>query len=135
MTIDRIIEKQRPARILLVEDNTGDVILTKRAFKQARIANDLTLARTAEEALAILRKEGEYASRAKPDLILLDLNLPGMHGKELLEIIKSDGHLKRIPVIILSSSRANQDVVQSYELNASGYIIKPVNISEFEEVG
>ena len=134
MTADTLAEKHRPARILLVEDNKGDVLLTKRAFKEGRFANEIIVARTGEEALMHLRKEGEYSGSKAPDIILLDLNLPQMSGQDVLKIIKDDPQLKHIPVVILSSSKANQDVVKSYSLHANGYIVKPVSLESFTEV-
>lgn len=134
MTADTILNKQRPAEVLLIEDNKGDVILTRRAFKEARILNNVMVAGTGEEALAILNKEENYANNSLPDLILLDLNLPKMDGKEVLQIIKSDPRTKHIPVIILSSSRAEGDVAKSYNLHANGYIVKPVSLHNFNEI-
>lgn len=133
MSINTLVNKQRSAQILLVEDNRGDVLLTRRAFKDAKIDNQLTVASTGEEALAILRKEGVHADSRMPDIILLDINLPQMSGKEVLREIKQDDKLKRIPVIVLSSSRAESDVIKSYELHANGYITKPVKLNELSE--
>lgn len=134
MTIETIANKHRTAQILLVEDNNGDVMLTRRAFNEAKIANEITVATSGEQALAMLRKEGIFADIATPDLILLDLNLPKMHGQEVLNFIKSGSELKHIPVVVLSSSRAEQDVVRSYNLHANGYVVKPVNLEKFREV-
>ena len=132
--INLLIREGRPAEILLVEDNRGDAILAGRAFKEARIANNLTVADTGEAALAILRGEGEAVGCRLPDIILLDLNLPRMNGHEVLKTIKSDDALKHIPVIILSSSNAGQDVTASYAQYASGYIMKPVDLEKFRDV-
>lgn len=134
MSTDILINKQRPANILLVEDNYGDVILTRRAFQEAKIVNKLYVASTGEEAVSMLRKEDEWKDFNLPDLILLDLNLPQMHGQEVLEIIKKEQSLKHIPVIILSSSRADNDVVKSYNLHANGYVVKPVSLDNFHDV-
>lgn len=134
MTIDSTINKQRPAQVLLVEDNHGDVLLTKRAFQESKIANNLTVATSGEQALSVLRKEGEYSTAITPDLVLLDLNLPQLSGQEVLEAIKSDNKLRHIPIIVLSSSKADQDVVKSYNLHANGYVIKPVSLEKFHEV-
>ncbi len=134
MTTDIIANKQRPAQVLLVEDNHGDVLLTKRAFKESKIANDVTVAMSGEQAIAILRKEGEYSQVTTPDMILLDLNLPQMSGQDVLKIIKEDPNFRHIPVIILSSSKAEQDVVKSYNLHANGYVIKPISLEEFNKV-
>lgn len=134
MTINTAFDKHRPAQVLLIEDNIGDALLTRRAFKSAKIVNLITVAKSGEEALSILLKEGEYASASTPDLILLDLNLPQMSGQEVLDFIKNNEKLKHIPVIVLSSSKAEQDVIKSYHLHASGYIIKPINLESFTEV-
>ncbi len=134
MTIASTIDKQRPAQVLLVEDNIGDALLTKRAFKSAKIANELTVAKSGEEAVSILLKEGDYAAASTPDLILLDLNLPQLSGQEVLDFIKNNDNLKHIPVIMLSSSKAEQDVIKSYNLHANGYIVKPISIDNFTEV-
>jgi two-component system, chemotaxis family, response regulator Rcp1 len=132
--INLLIREGRPAEILLVEDNRGDAILAGRAFKEARIANNLTVADTGEAALSILRGEGDWSGRRLPDIVLLDLNLPRMNGLEVLKIIKSDEALKHIPVIVLSSSSASQDVSTSYAQYASGYIMKPVDLDKFRDV-
>lgn len=116
----------RPAELLLVEDNFGDVILTKEAFRGGKIANNLTVAVDGEEAVSMLRKEEGYADCATPDLILLDLNLPRLDGREVLRTVKSDPALRTIPVIVLTSSAAEADILRSYELMANGYIVKPV---------
>ena len=117
-----------------MEDNIGDAMLTKRAFKNAKIANELTVAKSGEEAVAILLKEGDYATASTPDLILLDLNLPQMSGKSVLDYIKNSENLKHIPVIVLSSSKAEQDVIQSYNLHANGYVVKPISIDNFADI-
>ena len=123
--------RSEPAQILLVEDNPGDVRLTKEAFKQGRIENDLHVVSDGIEALAFLSQEVEYADAPRPDLILLDLNLPGKGGEEVLEELKEDPVLRSIPVIVLTSSRAEEDVVKSYELHANAYLTKPVDPDEF----
>jgi two-component system, chemotaxis family, response regulator Rcp1 len=134
MRVDTIQHKGRPAEILLVEDNPGDVILTRKAFEQAKIANNITIAKNGEEAMQLLRREGSYADAPVPDLILLDLNLPKKSGKDVLKEIKSDDVLKHIPVVVLTSSRAELDIVKSYGLHANSYIIKPVNLEKFGEI-
>lgn len=134
MTIASTIDKHRPAQVLLVEDNVGDAMLTRRAFKSAKIGNQLTIAKSGEEALAILLKQGEYAEALMPDLILLDLNLPQMSGQDVLNFIKNEEQLKHIPVIVLSSSKAEQDVIKSYNLHANGYVVKPISVDNFSEV-
>ncbi|RZH66363.1 response regulator [Natrinema altunense] len=125
--------RAEPAQILLVEDNPGDVRLTKEAFKQGRIENDLYVVSDGTEALDFLGRQGPYADVPRPDLILLDLNLPGKDGEEVLEELKADPALRSIPVIVLTSSRAEEDVVKSYELHANAYLTKPVDPDEFIE--
>ncbi|HTM81852.1 response regulator [Asticcacaulis sp.] len=129
-----LIREGRAAEIMLVEDNRGDAMLAARAFRQAEIENNLTVAETGEKALAMLRREGEYASMRLPDLILLDLNLPMMSGKDVLTAIKGDDALRHIPVIILSSSSAAPDISGSYGLHANAYIVKPLNLENFSDV-
>jgi CheY-like chemotaxis protein len=124
----------RPAELLLVEDNYGDVLLTREAFCSARLSNNLAVASDGEEALAMLRREGGFADQPRPDLILLDLNLPRLDGREVLRAIKNDPELSRIPVIVLTSSNADIDILKSYELQANGYIVKPVTFERLQEV-
>ncbi len=121
----------RPIEILLVEDNPGDVRLTIEALREGKVRNNLNVAGDGVEAMAFLRREGKYASSPRPDLILLDLNLPKMDGREVLSEIKSDGTLRPIPVVILTTSRAEQDVLRSYDLHANCYITKPVDLDQF----
>jgi chemotaxis family two-component system response regulator Rcp1 len=121
----------RPVEILLVEDNPGDVRLTIEGLKEGKVRNNLHVARDGVEAMAFLRREGEYASSVRPDLILLDLNLPRVDGREVLSTIKSDAGLRTIPVVVLTTSRAEQDVLRSYELQANCYITKPVDLEQF----
>ena len=120
-----------PIDILLVEDNPGDVRLTQEAFKQAQINNELHVVTDGEEALEYLFRRGEHDEAVRPDLVLLDLNLPKVDGLEVLEEIKSDPDLKRIPVIVLTSSATETDVVRSYELRTNAYLTKPVDPAEF----
>ena len=117
--------------ILLVEDNPGDVRLTIEGLKEGKVRNKLHVARDGVEALAFLRQEGEFADAVRPDLILLDLNLPRKDGREVLADIKADPDLKTIPVVVLTTSRADQDVLQSYQLQANCYITKPVDLEQF----
>lgn len=124
----------RPIEILLVEDNAGDVRLTVEAFKEGKVRNNLTVARDGVEALRLLRREGEFADAVRPDLILLDLNLPRKDGRELLSDIKNDEALKRIPVVILTTSRSEEDVLRTYNLHANCYITKPVELDQFISV-
>ncbi len=129
-----LIREGRAAEILLVEDNRGDAMLASRAFKTARIDNHLIVAETGEKALSVLRKEGDYADTKTPDLILLDLNLPKMSGRQVLAAIKGDDRLKHIPVIVLSSSEAETDVSGSYDGHANAYIVKPIDLAKFRDV-
>ena len=121
----------RPIEVLLVEDNPGDVRLTKEALKEGKVRNNLNVAVDGVEALAYLRREGKYAGSVRPDLILLDLNLPRMDGREVLEVIKADPALRNIPVVVLTSSQAEQDIVRAYDLHANCYITKPVDLDQF----
>jgi len=116
---------------LLVEDNPGDVRLTKEALKEGKVMNVLNTVGDGEEALAYLRRQGVYTQATRPDLILLDLNLPRKSGREVLAEIKDDPDLKRIPVVILTISEAEQDIIKSYNLHANCYITKPVNLEQF----
>ena len=122
---------QRPILILLVEDNEGDVRLTREAFKEGRVANRLEVVSDGVEALRYLRREGPHAEALRPDLILLDLNLPKMDGREVLEKIKTDPQLKRTPVVVLTTSSAEDDIVRTYDLHANCYITKPVDFENF----
>jgi two-component system, chemotaxis family, response regulator Rcp1 len=124
----------RPIEILLVEDNPGDVVLTREALRDGKIHIHLDVVTDGEQALARLRRQGTFASAARPDLILLDLNLPRLSGREVLAAVKADEHLRRIPVVVLTSSQAEQDIVASYDLNANCYISKPVDLDQFIRV-
>jgi two-component system, chemotaxis family, response regulator Rcp1 len=117
--------------ILLVEDNPGDVRLTREALRDGKIVNNLHVAEDGVDALAFLRREGKYHNAIRPELILLDLNLPKKDGREVLAEIKADKDLKRIPVVVLTSSEAEQDIVRSYNLHANCYITKPVDLDQF----
>lgn len=134
MTNATIEARGRPAELLLVEDNRGDVLLAREAFRRAKIANNLAVAGDGEQALKMLLREDAYADQARPDLILLDLNLPRMSGREVLLAIRADPNLRRIPVIVLTSSNDDSDLVKSYELNANGYIVKPVDFDRLREI-
>jgi len=125
------LNQDRAVEILLVEDNPGDVRLTQEVFKEGKIRNQLSVVWNGEEALAYLRKEGRFASASRPDMILLDLNLPRKGGREVLAEIKSDPKLKCIPVVILTTSEAEQDIVESYNQHANCYIVKPVDLDQF----
>ncbi len=120
-----------PVEILLVEDNAGDVRLTKEALKEGKVYNNLHWAKDGVEALEFLRREGKHAKAPHPDIILLDLNLPKKDGREVLSEIKSDDQLKHIPVVILTTSKAEEDVLRSYKLHANCYITKPVDLGKF----
>ncbi len=120
--------------ILLVEDNPADVRLTIEALKEGKMKNRLSVARDGLDALAFLRREGAYADAPRPDLVLLDLNLPRMDGRELLAIIKRDEALRRIPVVVLTTSKAEEDILRTYDLHANCYVTKPVDLDQFIEV-
>ena len=124
----------RPIDILLVEDNPGDVRLTKEAFKEGKLKNNLHVVKDGVEAMAFLQKEGKYASASYPDLILLDLNLPKKDGREVLKEIKADENLRRIPVVILTTSKAEEDILKTYDLHANCYITKPVDMEQFIKI-
>ena len=120
-----------PIEILLVEDNPGDVRLTKEALKEGKVYNNLHWAKDGLEALEFLRRQGIHAKAPRPDIILLDLNLPKKDGREVLSVIKSDDRLKHIPVVVLTTSKAEEDVLRSYELHANCYVTKPVDLEKF----
>ncbi len=124
----------RPIEILLVEDNPGDIKLTLDAFKEGKVSNRLHVVEDGEQAMLYLHKQGELASAVTPDIILLDLNLPKKDGREVLHEIKMDPHLKRIPVVILTTSAAEQDILKAYDNYANCYIRKPVDLDKFIEV-
>ena len=124
----------RPIEILLVEDNPGDVRLTQEALKEDKVHNNLHVVGDGMEALAWLRREGKYADSPRPDIILLDLNLPKKDGREVLSDIKTDVELRRIPVVVLTTSRAEEDVLKAYDFNANCYITKPVDLEQFIKV-
>jgi len=124
----------QPIEILLVEDNPADVRLTTEALKEEKIYNNLYVASDGVEAIAFLHREGKYAKAVRPDLILLDLNLPKKDGREVLEEIKSDDDLKTIPVVVLTVSKSEEDILKSYNLHANCYITKPVDLDQFMKV-
>lgn len=124
----------RPIEILLVEDNPGDVRLTREALKEAQVLNQLHVVEDGVEAMAFLRRKGQYTNRPAPDIVLLDLNLPRKNGHEVLRELKNNGRLKRIPVVVLTTSAADEDIVQSYQLHANAYITKPVDLEKFMRV-
>ena len=120
-----------PVEILLVEDNPGDVRLTIEALNENKISNNLHVARDGEEAMAFLRREDRYAGAPRPDLVLLDLNLPRKDGRETLAEMKADERLRRIPVVILTTSQAEEDILRTYDLHANCYVTKPVDLEQF----
>lgn len=124
----------KPIEILLVEDNAGDARLAKEAIREAKVRNNLTWVPDGVEALAYLRKEGKYTTAKRPDLILMDLNLPRKDGRELLAEIKADESLRRIPVVVLTTSQAEDDIQKAYHLYANCYISKPVDLDQFLKV-
>ena len=123
-----------PIEILLVEDNPGDARLTLEGFKDAKVKNNITVAENGIEALAILRREGPYQKAAFPDLILLDLNMPKKDGREVLAEIKADDQLRHIPVLVFTTSNADRDIADSYNLQANAFITKPIDFDEFTNV-
>jgi two-component system, chemotaxis family, response regulator Rcp1 len=123
-----------PIEILLVEDSPGDARLTIEALKEAKVLNHISIAEDGVEAMAFLRQEGEHAGAPRPDLILLDLNLPRKDGREVLAEVKADKSLALIPVVVLTTSQAEQDIAKSYQLHANCYITKPVDLDQFMEV-
>jgi CheY-like chemotaxis protein len=124
----------KPVEILLVEDNPGDVDLTREGLEEGKVCNNLSVAEDGEEAMAFLRREGKYADAPRPDIILLDLNLPKKSGLQVLAEVKGDENLKRIPVVILTTSQSEADVLKSYSLHVNCYIVKPLRFEEFSTV-
>jgi CheY-like chemotaxis protein len=120
-----------PIEVLLVEDDPGDVLMTREAFEDNKVRNRLTVVSDGEEALAYLRREGAYADAVRPDLILLDLNLPRRDGREVLADIKNDENLHQIPVVVLTTSQSEEDILRSYQLHANAYVTKPVDFDRF----
>ncbi len=128
------VSKSKPIEILLVEDSPSDTALTIEALAAGKVSNKLNSVKDGVEAMAYLRRQGKYKNAERPDLIMLDLNLPRRDGREVLEELKSDPVLKIIPVIVLTTSRSDQDILRSYELNANCYITKPVDFEHFIDV-
>ena len=124
----------KPVEILLVEDNPGDVRLTREALKEGKVLNNLHRVEDGVEAMAFLRREGKHADAPRPDVILLDLNLPRKGGREVLAEIKGDPNLRRIPVVVLTVSKAEEDILRTYDLNANCYITKPLDLDQFIKV-
>ena len=124
----------QPVEILLAEDNPGDARLTEKAFDRGNIINNLHVVENGIETMKFLNREGEYGEKPRPDLVLLDLNMPGKDGWEVLEEVQDDLELARIPIIVLTSSEAEEDIVKSYELQANAYLTKPVDFQGFLEI-
>ncbi|MFI6391222.1 response regulator [Nonomuraea sp. NPDC050547] len=123
-----------PIEVLLVEDDQGDILLTREAFELNKVKNRLHVVNDGEQALAFLRREEGYADAPRPDLVLLDLNLPRMDGMEVLQEVKADATLRSIPVVILTTSEAEEDIIRSYQLHANAYVTKPVDFDQFIRV-
>lgn len=126
--------RTRPARVLLVEDDPVDARLTLESIRQSKLHNEVTVVGNGEQALAHLRGEGEHAGRRRPDLVLLDINLPGMNGIEVLERIKADPAIATVPVVMLTTSDEDQDILRSYQLHAAAYVRKPLGLEEFAKM-
>jgi CheY-like chemotaxis protein len=129
-----LAEAVRPIEVLLVEDDEGDVLMTREAFHEGKVFNRLNVVGDGVEAVSYLRRCGEYAEAVRPDLVLLDLNLPKRDGRQVLADIKSDPDLRRIPIVVLTTSEAEEDVLRSYDLHANAYVTKPVDFERFVEV-
>lgn len=127
-------ENLRPLHILLVEDNPGDVELTKAALRRCKVSNHLRVADDGEQALEMLRREGDAAGAPLPDLVFLDLNMPKKGGLEVLAEMKKDPDLRRIPVVVMTSSKAEEDILRSYDLHANCFVTKPVDLEQFRTV-
>ena len=125
------LERVRPIEILLIEDNDGDVFLTRKAFEMAGFASNLIVASDGETALKMLRKQEQYSEVITPDIVLMDINLPKVDGKQVLAEMKADKCMRRIPIIVLTSSQAEQDVLKAYDLQANSYILKPDDVEKF----
>ncbi|HMJ33839.1 MAG TPA: response regulator [Baekduia sp.] len=124
----------QPIEVLLVEDDPGDVLLIQEAFDFNKVHNNLNIVSDGEQALAYLRREGDYAEATRPDLVLLDLNLPRKDGREVLQEAKSDEDLRTIPIVVLTTSEAEEDVLRSYQLHANAYVTKPVDFECFVSI-
>lgn len=124
----------QPIEVLLVEDDPGDVLLIKEAFEFNKVHNNLNVVSDGEQALAYLRREGEHSAALRPDLVLLDLNLPRKDGREVLAEVKQDPDLRTIPIVVLTTSEAEEDVLKSYQLHANAYVTKPVDFERFVSI-
>jgi len=129
-----MVDENRPVEILLVEDNPGDERLTREALKEGKVYSNLHWVKDGVEAMEFLRRQGKHRSVPRPDIILLDLNLPRKDGREVLAEIKSDPELRSIPVVVLTTSKAEEDILRSYDLHANAYVTKPVDFNRFIEV-
>jgi CheY-like chemotaxis protein len=129
-----LAEAVRPIEVLLVEDDEGDVLMTREALDEGKVFNRLSVVGDGVEAIAYLRREQPYADATRPDLVLLDLNLPKRDGRQVLEEVKADPDLRRIPIVVLTTSEAEEDVLRSYDLHANAYVTKPVDFERFVEV-
>jgi CheY-like chemotaxis protein len=129
--IDAMHSFATPIEVLLVEDDPGDVLMTQEAFEEHKVRNHLAVVNDGAEAVAYLRREGKFADAPRPDLILLDLNLPKRDGREVLAEIKADPDLRQIPVVVLTTSQADEDIARSYQLHANAYVTKPVDFERF----
>ena len=127
-------QEGRPIEVLLVEDDEGDVVMTREALDEGKVVNRLHVAPDGVAAIEFLRREGPHADAPRPDLILLDLNLPRRDGRQVLAEVKADEDLRRIPVVVLTTSEAEEDIVRSYDLHANAYITKPVDFERFVQV-
>jgi CheY-like chemotaxis protein len=128
------VDRPDPIEVLLVEDDPGDVLLIREAFEDNKVANRLHVVADGVEALNFMRRQGEHAEAPRPDLVLLDLNLPRKDGREVLAEVKNDEALRTIPVVVLTTSQAEEDVLRSYDLHANAYVTKPVDFERFIEV-
>ena len=126
-----MVDENRPVEILLVEDNPGDERLTREALKEGKVYSNLHWVKDGVEAMEFLRREGKFGASPRPDIILLDLNLPKKDGREVLQEIKNDDVLRRIPVVVLTTSKAEEDVLKTYDLHANCYVTKPVDLEKF----
>lgn len=127
-------QNARAVEILLMEDNEGDVFLTKKAFEKAKITNNIHVAPDGEVGMDMLHRRNGYSDFIRPDIVLLDINMPKKDGNQVLKEMKEDENLRRIPVVILTSSKAEQDVLKTYDLHASSYIVKPVDLDQFQDI-
>jgi CheY-like chemotaxis protein len=129
--MDPLAEQGVPIEVLLVEDDPGDVLMTREAFEEHKVRNNLSVVSDGADALAFVRREGEFSGAPRPDLILLDLNLPKRDGREVLSEIKNDPDLREIPIVVLTTSSAEADILSSYRLHANAYVTKPVDFERF----